>query len=98
MGQCQVTVGLVELRFTLSGAVPNRTLTMFVTPPASSPIAVGSVTTDGAGNVSSTSYLPHCFPNLGSSSTLSLTIDGNAPGASNEAYRSVLVRNVIPVC
>lgn len=97
MGQCH-TAGPTELRFILNGATPNRTLTMFITPSGSAPVSVGTVTTDAAGNASSFSYLPHCFANLGSSSTLSLTIDGNPPGAGNVAYQSTLVRNDVPVC
>jgi len=98
MGQCHTGAGPTELRFTLNGATPNRTSTMFITPPGSAPVSVGTVTTDAAGNTSSFSYLPHCFANLGSSSLLSLTIDGNPPGGANVAYRSTLVRNDIPVC
>ncbi|TMA82266.1 MAG: hypothetical protein E6J72_03175 [Deltaproteobacteria bacterium] len=96
-GQCH-TSGPTELRFTLTGAMPSRTLTMFVTPSGSSAVSVGTVTTDGAGNATFASYLPHCFGNLGASSTLSLTVDGNPPGAGNVAYQSTLVRNDIPVC
>ncbi|MBI3770751.1 MAG: hypothetical protein HY271_19960 [Deltaproteobacteria bacterium] len=98
MGQCHTGAGPTELRFTLNGATPNRTLTMFITPFGSAPVSVGTVTTDPSGNASSFSYLPHCFANLGSSSTLSLTIDGNPPGAGNVAYQSTLVRNDVPVC
>ena len=111
LGQCHVTTGLTELRFTLNGATPNRTFTLFITPPASPALAVGrSVTTDAAGNASFAGYITinngafspgdpgHvCFPNL-ASATLSLTIDGNPPGATNVAYRSTLVRNDIPTC
>ena len=78
---------------------------------ASAALAVGrTVTTDASGNASFAAYITisngafspgdpgHvCFPNL-SAATLSLTIDGNPPGASNVAYRSTLVRNDIPTC
>ena len=71
-GQCNSSggAGLTEVRLTLTGAVPDRTLTMFVTPSGSTAVAVGTVTTDASGNGSFKSYLPHCFANLGSSSTL----------------------------
>jgi hypothetical protein len=111
LGQCHVTTGLTELRFTLNGATPNRTFTLFITPSAGSALAVGrTVTTDASGSASFAAYVlinngvfapgdPNhvCFGNL-SSATLSLTIDGNPPGASNVAYRSTLVRNDIPTC
>jgi hypothetical protein len=100
-----------ELRFTLNGATPNRTFTPFITPSAGPALAVGrTVTTDASGNASFAGYITinngsfspgdpgHvCFPNL-SSATLSLTIDGNPPGASNVAYRSTLVRNDNTFC
>ena len=111
LGQCHSQAGgtgLTELLFTLNGATPNRTFTLFITPSASAALAVGrTVTTDAAGNASFAGYITinnagfvnfnNCFPNL-SSATLSLTIDGNPPGASNVAYRSTLVRNDIIVC
>jgi len=116
LGQChsQLNVGgtgPTELRFTLNGATPNRTFTLFITPPASTALAVGlTVTTDAAGSASFAAYIkinngvfspgdPNgvCFHNV-SAATLSLTIDGNPPGATNVAYRSTLVRNDIPTC
>ena len=116
LGQCHSSLannsqrGPTELRFTLNGATPNRTFTLFITPSASAALAVGrTVTTDAAGNASFAGYITvnnasfvvaninACFPNL-SSATLSLTIDGNPPGASNVAYRSTLVRNDIFTC
>jgi hypothetical protein len=114
LGQCHSQAGgtgLTELRFTLNGATPNRTFTLFITPSASAALAVGrTVTTDAAGNASFAAYIkinngvfvpgdPNhvCFGNL-SSATLSLTIDGNSPGASNVAYQSTLVRNDISTC
>jgi hypothetical protein len=116
LGQCHSalnpsgTNGPAELRFTLNGATPNRTFTLFITPSAGAALAVGrTVTTDAAGNASFAAYITVnngvftpgasgvCFGNL-SSATLSLTIDGNPPGASNVAYRSTLVRNDNTFC
>src|SRR5882672_2256731 len=94
LGQCHSSLanagqtGLTELRFTLNGATPNRTFTLFITPPASPALAVGrTVSTDAAGSASFAAYITinngafspgdpgHvCFPSL-SSATLSLTID-----------------------
>lgn len=110
LGQCHVSTGVTELRFTLTGATPNRTFTLFITPSGGPPaVAVGrTVTTDAAGNASFAAYITpnnnpgfgvgsSCLPNL-SSATLSLSIDGNPPGANNVAYRATLIRNDIPPC
>jgi hypothetical protein len=100
-GQCRNNPsgsGWVELRLTLNGATPNRTFTLFITVPANAPSLQGTLTTDGAGNATLARYGPNCLPNIGAASTLSLTIDGNPPGAANVAYRTTLVRNEIPPC
>jgi hypothetical protein len=99
VGQCHVSnqtateAKLAELRMTLSGATPNRTFTLFMTIPGFAPFQEGTVTTDGAGNATLARYFPKCMPNIVASSTLSLTIDGNPPGASNVAYRTTVVKN-----
>jgi len=97
---------LVELRFALFGATPNRTFAVFLrsafTNPlgASDPILEGSVTTDAAGNATFARYF--CYglelesATRSVTTTLSLTIDGNPPyriGESNVAYRSTLAPN-----
>ncbi|HMH52278.1 MAG TPA: hypothetical protein VK548_18715 [Candidatus Acidoferrum sp.] len=104
-GQCHNTTtnptpgsGFVELRLTLSGATPNRTFTLFITVPSFAASLQGTVTTDAAGNATLARYGPNCLSNIGASSTLALTIDGNPPGASNVAYQTTLVRNDIPPC
>jgi hypothetical protein len=86
-----------ELRFTLNGATPNRMFTLFITPSGSAAVSVGTVTSNAAGSATFATYIKlpgsnFCFGDL-NSATLSLTIDGNAPGAANVAYQSALVRN-----
>jgi hypothetical protein len=109
-GQCQsvtsLQAGVAEFRITLTGATPNRTFSLFVSVPSFLPVAEGTLTTDASGNATLAFYTASaagvvtngCLPPLGPSSVLSLTTDGNSPGASNVAYRTTLVRNNIRFC
>lgn len=100
VGRCQriSPPEIVELRLTLTGATANRTFTLFITIPPAAAVQQGTMTTDGAGNATVARYLPKCMDDLNASSTLSLTIDGNPPGANNVAYQTTVVRNIITVC
>lgn len=102
VGRCQASSIFspepVELRLTLTGATANRTFTLFITIPPSAAVQQGTITTDGSGNATVARYLPKCMNDLNASSTLALTIDGNPPGASNVAYQTTVVRNIITVC